>query len=202
MTGRGVADCGKRNSEHLADPIVRVMRLRGRDNASARSQPARNPQRFEIRHGAAAGEMPERLLPAEDGTEFPDALFLHFRTGSTAIEGVIVGIDPQGHCVGEPCNRVRRLEHLPGITRVKIRKVVVHAGGDLPEHVPDGIFVELRCKIGQLLEAGREHVERFAQYVDFASVDHPASGERGRGELTAKCGTHVSAGRDNIDAWT
>ena len=104
---------------------MRVVRLLARQDFLPRMNLPRHPQGLEIRHCAAAAEMPKKILPAEHGGNFRDRLFFHRGSGAPAVQRMIVRIQPHGQRVGQPCHRVRRLQHLPGVQRMKIRIVIV-----------------------------------------------------------------------------
>jgi len=58
---------------------------------------------------------------------------------------------------------VRWLEHLPGIKRVRIGEVVVHAPGDLEEHLAHACDVRRGVAVRQLGEAPLERVHGFLE---------------------------------------
>ena len=53
---------------------------------------------------------------------------------AAAVEGMVVGIDCHGERVGGAGQRVRRLEHLPGIERMEVGVVVGHSFRHLAQH--------------------------------------------------------------------
>ena len=63
-----------------------------------------------------------------------DGLNLHLRAGPAAVARVVVGIDRHGQRIGCPRHRMRRLEHLPGIERMKVGIVVAQPVRDLVQH--------------------------------------------------------------------
>ncbi len=107
--------------------------------------------------------MTERARPAEHPADFGDALFFHGGTGAPAIERVVVRIDPQRQGVGDARDRVRRLEHLPGVLGVMVGVVVVHAAGDRLQHLGCRRGVEIRRKVRQVGKSLRERLQRVAQ---------------------------------------
>src|SRR5262249_39970295 len=86
-------------------------------------EPSGYPQRFEVRHGAAAGKMPQMFAPTKHCGDLRYGFLLHGRRSAPPIKRVIVGIDPLRQSVGQPRYRMRRLKHLPGIERMKVRKI-------------------------------------------------------------------------------
>ena len=107
-------------------------RLAGRDFAA-------HPERLEVSGRAARGEVPHvvdvvvRRVPEHDG-ELVEHLVLHRRGGATRIDRVVVGVQLHRCEVGGDRDGVRWLEHLPGVLRVKVRKVIVEALDELTEH--------------------------------------------------------------------
>ena len=78
-------------------------------------------------------QVAEVRLPAEHARELGDRFLLHGRAGPPAVERVVVGVDPHRERVGEPRDRVRRLQHLAGVERMEVGIVVVQAIGDFEE---------------------------------------------------------------------
>ncbi len=108
-----------------------VMRLFGRKDPHARaSHLASDPERFKIGQRAARSEVAKIFCPAEHGGESADCLDLHLRAGAAAVARMIVGIDLHGEGVGGAGQRMRRLEHLPGIEGMEVGVVVAEAVGD------------------------------------------------------------------------
>ena len=85
--------------------------------------------------------------PAEHGGDLADRLDLHLRAGAAAVPGVVVGIDVHGQRIGRARQRMRRLEHLPGIERMEVGIVVSqpmgHGGQNLAPSLPVSI---IRCE--------------------------------------------------------
>ena len=186
VAGGRASDRAERDSEHVAEARVGVMRLFGGDDALAGMQAARYPQCLEIGHRAAAREMAERRLPAEHPAEFADAFLFHRRAGAAAVEGVVVGVDPQRQGVGDPRNGMRWLEHLPGVKRVVIGIVVLHTDADLLQHIGHRVDVELGREAWQIRKTFFESFQRGAKHMQFGGVDHPFGPLCQRRELTVK----------------
>ena len=72
--------------------------------------------------------------PAEHPGQFSHCLFLHLRACASAIESVVVRVDPHGEHVGGAGNRMRRLEHLARILGVEVGIVVLHTRGNVQQH--------------------------------------------------------------------
>ena len=87
------------------------------------------------------GQVAQKLRPAEHCGDLADGLDLHLRAGPAAVAGVVVGIDGHGQRIGCARHRMRRLEHLPGIERMKVGVVVAQPVGDffqnLRHRMPD-----------------------------------------------------------------
>src|SRR5712672_1462991 len=124
---------------------MRVVGLRAGQDFLSRMKLTGDPERFEVGYGAAATEMAEEIVPAEHCSEFGDCFFFHRGSSAAAVQGVIVGIDPQSEGVSEASDGMRRLEHLPGVEGMKIRVVVLQAlGGGLQDFKQAG-FVVRNC---------------------------------------------------------
>lgn len=113
--------------EDGTDTVVGVVGLFGGDGGFAGVGTSGDPEGFEIGHGAAAGEVAKVRRPAEHSGNFSYGLAFHSGTCFTAIEGVVVGIDPHGHGIRRSGDGVGRLEHLARVKRVEVGKVVVEA---------------------------------------------------------------------------
>ena len=74
------------------------------------------------------------ILPAEQGSNLRHRLFFHLRAGAPAIQGVVVGVDPQREHISSARHRVRRFEHLPGVQRVEVGIIILHALGGFQQH--------------------------------------------------------------------
>jgi hypothetical protein len=96
--------------------------------------------------------MAKKILPAEDCRDFADSLNLHLRAGPAAIARVVVGVDRHGQRIGGPRQWMGRLEHLPGIERMKIGVVVAQASRDVFQYPRDCRGVRRGVEGGQ----GRE----------------------------------------------
>ena len=126
-----------------------VVRLLGADDALARRELPGDPERLQVGDCAAGGQMAQKFCPTEDGGDLPDGLNLHLRAGPASVAGVVVGIDRHGQRIGGPRHRMRRLEHLSGIERMKVGIVVAEAAGYLIENRRQGIRAESGIKVGQ-----------------------------------------------------
>src|SRR4029077_14700066 len=113
------------------------MSLRACEDGLPLFEPPGYPQRFEVRHGAAAGKMTQMFVPTKHCGDLRYGFLLHGRRSASPIKRVIVGIDPLRQSVGKPRYRVWRLKHLPGIERMEVRKIVVKAFGRFRDHRTD-----------------------------------------------------------------
>ena len=91
-------------------------------------------QGFQVRDGAAAGEMTEEFgaVPEHVG-KLGDDLLLHLRGGRPAVQRVVVRVDEHGGDVPDHRDRVRWLEHLPGVAGVEERVILAQPAGQLGE---------------------------------------------------------------------
>ena len=124
-------DVLKGELQNAADALVGVVGLGGGEDFFARVQLSGHPERFEVGHGAAAGEVAQEGGPAEHGGELGDGLFLHGGTGFAAVERMVVGVDPEGQGVGGAGDGVGWLQHLARVERVKVRVIIVKEAGGL-----------------------------------------------------------------------
>ena len=145
---RGTPQRRKGDPEYFTNPFVRVVRLFGADDASPRPQLSGDPESLQVRHRAAAGKVSQWLRPTEHLAEFDDALFFHRGTRPTAIQRMIVRVDPQRQGVGNPGNRVRWLQHLARVLRMIVGIVVLHPCRDLLQNVVRRVEVEFRLEVG------------------------------------------------------
>src|SRR6267154_6148174 len=99
---------------------MRVVGLRAGQDFLSGMKLTGDPGRVEVGYGAAATEMAEEIVPAEHRPDFSDCFFLHRGCRAAAVQGVIVGIDSHGECVGEASDGMRRLEDLPCVEGMKI----------------------------------------------------------------------------------
>jgi hypothetical protein len=127
---------------------MRIVSLRAGQNFLARMELTGRPERFQIRHCAAAAEMAEKIVPAKHRGDFGDGFLFHLGGCAAAVEGVIVRIDPHCQSVGQARDGMRRLEHLSGVQRMKVRIVVMQALGGSVQH------------LGETLGAARVHLMR------------------------------------------
>ena len=67
---------------------------------------------------------PRNSVQPKIAGDLADRLNLHLRAGPAAVARVVVGVDRHGQRIGRPRQRMRRLEHLPGIERMEIGVVV------------------------------------------------------------------------------
>jgi hypothetical protein len=75
--------------------------------------------------------MAEVARQAEHRGQLRDRLLLHLRRGGAAVERVVVGVQQHGRRVRRPRDRHGRLEHLPGVVRVRIGVHVLQPIGEL-----------------------------------------------------------------------
>ncbi len=163
----GVARHGRKAAlQDLADPAVGVMGLIGGDDQLVGGEPARDPERFHIRHCAAARQMAEMFAPADHGGDPRHGLALHQRAGAAAVHRVIVRVDELRQRVGEAGDRVRRLQHLSGIERMLIGVVVPHPLRRRHQDRPQRVEIDGRLERGKIVETGLQASERFAQELE------------------------------------
>ena len=124
----------ERQAQHTGDALMCVVRLGGRENRLAVMELAGDPERFEVRHRPTAAQVAQVRFPADHARERCDGFLLHRGTGPTAVERVVVGIDLQGHFVGEARDGVWRFEHLAGVQRIAVWIVVFQALRDFLQH--------------------------------------------------------------------
>src|SRR4029077_7477593 len=115
------------------------MSLRACEDGLPLFEPPGYPQRFEVRHGAAAGKMTQMFVPTKHCGDLRYGFLLHGRRSASPIKRVIVGIDPLRQSVGKPRYRMWRLKHLPGIERMKVGEIIVQPLGCLREHGADSL---------------------------------------------------------------
>ncbi len=65
--------------------------------------------------------------------------YFHARAGAAAVERVVVGVDHHGERISGACQGMGRLEHLPGVQRMKVGVVVRHSLGHLGHHRGHGV---------------------------------------------------------------
>ena len=106
--------------QDAAHAAVRVMRFPRKCHALVRVQAARHPERFQVGHGTAAGQVPERGLgQVQHGGQRPHHLFFHRTGGRSAVQRVVVRVDELGRQIADHGDWMGRLEHLPGIARME-----------------------------------------------------------------------------------
>ena len=132
VDGNGI----ERQTEHVADALMRVVGLLGGDHGFARSQlpgRPRAPRDWQTcpRWSDVRAKSFQPNIAAISRTASTSML----RTGSATVERVVVGVEPHGHGIRGSRDGMRRLQHLPGIERMEVRVVVRHALCDLLEHV-------------------------------------------------------------------
>src|SRR5271170_1443228 len=118
-------------AEDARDAAVSVVGLVGGGDCFARHELASHPKGFEVREGAAAGEMAEVLRPLKHLCEGRYGFDLHGGAGATAVESVIVRVDRHGKRISGASDGVRWLQHLASVEGVGVGEVVVQAFGDL-----------------------------------------------------------------------
>ncbi len=67
---------------------------------------------------------------------------------------------------------MRRLEHLPGVLRVVVGVVILHAFCDRLQYLCSRISVEIRRKVRQVLVALGEFCQCVLQEFEFGGIDH------------------------------
>ena len=140
-------------AQDSADSAVSVVRLLRGDDALAGSQLACDPERLQVGKGSAAGEMSQKICPAKHCGNCANSFHFHARAGTAAVECVIVGIDVHGQRISGAGERVRRLEHLPGVKRMEIGIVVCHSLRHLAHDRGHGFEGGRRLRAdGQILE--------------------------------------------------
>ena len=154
---------GEGNPQYFADSAVGVVGLFRCNDLLSRVQPASDPQRLEVGHRAAAGQVAQWGAPAKHLTQFGDALLLHGRAGAAAVQCMIVRVDPKRQRVCDSGNRVRRLEHLPCVLRMVVGVVILHTHGYFLEDIGNGVFVERRRECRQVRAPFLEFLERRTQ---------------------------------------
>jgi len=137
-----VPDCRSLDAEQAAHPRVCVVRVGGVGDPATGVQFARNVQDLEIRYRPAAGQVAQVGAEAERRRQVGDDLLLHLRRDLAAVERVVVRVDEHRGDVTRHRDRVRRLQHLPGVVRVEIRVVVAHPLGELGEGGCEPLFVD------------------------------------------------------------
>ena len=125
------------------------MRVLGVRYGFARINLAANPKRLEVCCGSAPGEVTKTIsrIP-EHLAQLSQHLALHHGRGTAAIDRVVVRVDHHGRHVCGHRHRMRRLQHLSRVLRVKIRKIVVEAVRELLKHGIDGRSVNLLRLVG------------------------------------------------------
>ncbi len=166
------ADGSERQTEDLAKPGVGVVRLARCEDALAGMQTACDPQGFEIRDRAAAGQVAERAGPAIQAGDRRDAFLLERGTCTAAVEGMVVRVDPQRQGVSNPGDGMRGFQHLPGVQGMMVRIVVLQSPCRLLEHRFSPLHVELGLVRRQVFEAAGKAVQGTPQQVEFGSMDH------------------------------
>src|SRR5207245_9882860 len=86
VDGRAAAtvtgDRFERQSEHAGNALVRVMRLRRREDRLAWMQLPGDPQRLEVCHRTAAAQMTEVRVPADHPGQISDRFLLNRRAAA------------------------------------------------------------------------------------------------------------------------
>lgn len=119
------------------------VRLVGSHHHAPGAKPASNPERFQVSHGPAAGEVSQVHVPPEEPGNLGHRLLLHGGTGATAVQGVVVGIDEHGERIRVTGDGMWGLQHLPQVEGVLIGVVVGEAGRSLQHDGAEGI--EVNC---------------------------------------------------------
>src|SRR5206468_2681925 len=75
--------------------------------------------------------------------------------------------------VSQARHRMRRLEHLPGIERMKVRVIVAQTARRLEQHSLDGLRrLHRTVKLRQIAEPGAEGFKRFLQNGQAFCLEH------------------------------
>ncbi len=165
----------KPESEHGADAPVGIVRLFGGDDGSTGAELPCDPEGFEIRHGAPAGQVAEVRGPAEHGRDRGDRLLLHRRAGAAPVEGMVVRVEAHRERVGEAGDQMRRLEHLSGVERMRIGEVIVQPVRDLEEDPFE------RRRIGREVVGHGKRGESLTESPDGPAEDGEGVGVESRG---------------------
>ena len=116
--------------------------------------------------------MAQETRPAEELCHFSHGFFFEVRTRNSSVQGMVVGIDPKREHIRQACDRVRWLQHLPGVIRVKIGIVVLHALRDLHHDGFNCLHVITLLEIRQTFEAVFQPGKRSFQYFEGFFFEH------------------------------
>src|SRR5882672_3307220 len=131
------------------------------------------PQSLKICHRPAAAEMTQKILPTKHRSNFCDGFFFKRRSRAPSVQGMVVRVDVHRQRIRNPCDRMRRLQHLPRIQRMKIRKIVLKLLGGGTEHLREPLRVKWpRLKLGQVLKTGVELFQRLGENLQALRVQH------------------------------
>ena len=125
------------------------MGLLGADDPLAGRQLAGYPERLKVGESAAGGEVAQMFSPGEHGGDLGNRLDLHLRAGAATVSGMVVRVDLHGQGVGGSRQRMRRLEHLPGVKRMKVGVVISQPMGHNREDLRDPICIHFIWECGQ-----------------------------------------------------
>lgn len=174
----------ERYAEHAGQAGVGVMRLRRCGDGAAgmlcKIVFPRDPQRFEVGQRAAAAQVAEKVFPAEHGGNFGHRFLFHQRAGAAAVEGVVVGVEPERQGVGQARRRMRRFLHVAEVERVMVGVVVAQSFGGCQQRGAQRGGVDLRGGVGQVGEARFQRRQRLIQQRQ-AGVVEGFAGLCGRG---------------------
>ena len=120
-------------TDDFRDTRVGVVRLRTRQHNLVRMEATCHPERLEIRDRARRGEVGEVLLLMQHRCDLVDRLTLEVRRRRPAVERVVVRVEQHCHRVARPRHRMRRLEHLAEVLRIREGVRASKAIGELIE---------------------------------------------------------------------
>ena len=118
-------DAEERQAEDTGDTTVGVVGLIRGSDGFAGGKLAGDPEGFEVGEGSAAAEVAEMLGPVEHLCESSYGFYFERGAGPATVECVVVGVDRHGQRVGGAGDGVWRLQHLPGVERMRVGVVVV-----------------------------------------------------------------------------
>ncbi len=176
--------------EHGGDAPVGVVGLLGAYDPLARRQLAGHPEGLEVGDCAAGGEVAQisaaRFGPAEHGGDLADCLDLHLGAGPSAVARMVVGVDVHGQRVGRARQRVRRLQHLPGVEGMEVGIVVAQPARNRFQHPLHSRF---RGWLSECREAGKLRFKQLGgarQQTGYRIVGHGDFSQYHSREVDAK----------------
>ena len=169
-------DPPERDPQDRRQTRMRIMRLsRGGDGLPG-AEFAGHPECLEVGHRPPSAQVSQVCVPAKHPRDSGHRLFLHRRAGSTAIQRVIVGVEPQRQRVGQPGDRMGRFEHLPHVQRVMVRVVVPHPLSRRQQRIAERTAVESQRCIGKIAEPLLERAEGLTEQFDTLVIQCHAPG--------------------------